>query len=312
MRESAPIDIFGDFFSQLPTGLFVLVCSSIFLLFLAFAWFIYFKPKRANEKLKHTNALHNTMPNTMPISMTDTGEMPDLDALLNLSDPIRDQNAPQSIQLHTGETITAAEVVAILRDPRDGRLVVQMSNVGYRTLADTPDAKRDFTRIMRELASIIEPDSTTPAPAASPPPAQAALPAQPPPAPPAPSPTQPAPTSPGLPPLDNKGTLPGDLPTFDLDESVSLKERGGLFGRPKYEAAPVPEVNIAASIEAYLQYKLKHTPAYNTRQIHVHSAPGGGVRIQVDSAYYKAVGDVVDEDVREFLANTIQEWQDRQ
>jgi hypothetical protein len=74
----------------------------------------------------------------------------------------------------------------------------------------------------------------------------------------------------------------------------------------------IPELDIAGAIETYLQHKLAQTPEYAGRKIHVHSAPGGGVRIQVDESFYDAVGDVTDAGVREFLSATIQEWQDRQ
>jgi hypothetical protein len=74
----------------------------------------------------------------------------------------------------------------------------------------------------------------------------------------------------------------------------------------------VPELDIAGSIEAFLQHKLESTGAYPGREIHVHNAPGGGVRILVDDDYYDAVSDVDDPEVRDYLTATIEEWQERQ
>jgi hypothetical protein len=210
--------------------------------------------------------------------------------------------ASSTVKLHTGEQVERNEIVAILRDPRDGRLIVQINGVGYRTLVDSPEVKARFVKIMRELSAVVtEPDTPPPADVPD-------TPVEP--APEAPS--KPVSGAPPPPPIDEGGTMPGDLPKYKIEDSVTPQQGGFFSGRPKYEAQPIPELNIAASIEAYLQHKLRHTPEYSGRQIHVHSAPGGGVRIQVDQTFYEAVGDVADAEVRHFLSETIQEWQDRQ
>ena len=79
----------------------------------------------------------------------------------------------------------------------------------------------------------------------------------------------------------------------------------------KSDLPPVPEINIAGAIETYLQHKKSLTPEYANRSIHIYPAPGGGVSIEVDGKYFEAVSDVTDADVREFLSETISEWQDR-
>lgn len=78
--------------------------------------------------------------------------------------------------------------------------------------------------------------------------------------------------------------------------------------------AAVPEAGsgIAAQIETYLQAKLLGTPFLIQRNIHVRSGAGGGVLIEVDGLSYEAVGDVTDPEVRQFLQETIQEWESRQ
>ena len=101
--------------------------------------------------------------------------------------------------------------------------------------------------------------------------------------------------------------MPGDLPSFKLDDNPYERPKRGQ----KKEVKPVPELNIAGAIEAYLQYKLHNTPEYAGHSIHIYPSPDGGVSIEVDGRYYDAVGDIPDTEVREFIAGAIQEWQDR-
>ena len=101
---------------------------------------------------------------------------------------------------------------------------------------------------------------------------------------------------------------PGDLPKFKMPDGPPVKPKRGQ--RPVAE--PIPEINIAASIEAFLQHKLSMTPQYATRSIHVRPASHGGVAIEVDGKFYESVGEVEDAAVRAFLSATIEEWQARQ
>ena len=323
-------EFYSDFLGQIPAGLIVMVCGSFFLLFVAFAWFAYFKPlrrKRMAAQAEQGGDMPDAMPMSMPVatpsdSDMDTGDLPALDSLLDTTTldkelpqvdeaavppPVRSKNSYR-VRLNTGTMVEANELVAVLRDAETGRLIVQMNNTGYRTLANSPDAKQDFMTVMKELANIVNaPEEGVEAPAAAPP--QHAPEPEP-----APT-TQAAPAqveSAPPPPTGPDGAMPGDLPSYDLDDAVKSAGSGGLFNRPKFEAAPTPELNIAEAIEAYLQHKLNHTPEYAGREIHVHSAPGGGVRIQVDNSFFEAVSDVNDPQIREFLSTTIQEWQDRQ
>ena len=103
--------------------------------------------------------------------------------------------------------------------------------------------------------------------------------------------------------------LPGDLPKFRMPEKIEPPKRG----RVKPERTPVPEINIAAAIESYLQHKLSMTGAFPGRSIHVSQSPlHGGVLIEVDGVFFEAVADIKDDAVREYIAAAIQEWQDRQ
>ncbi len=288
----------------------------------------------------------SSMPNDPPTSTFDPMDMPDLDLLVDdlqdeppvaskpadpisepgfLAHPVQEiPSAPRPapsqpitkgqkyrVTLNTGDLIFTEEIVSIMRDPRDGRLVVYHEGTGYRTLVNTPDVKKEFVAIMRELSEVVTQSDENPpqsalqmetieepeaviepieeAPISSPPPKRTTPP----------------------PPIGPDGAMPGDMPSFRLDDTKIEPTSKGLFGRPKFDFAAVEELDLGARIEAYLQHKLNYSQEYRGRDIHVRTAPGGGVRIQVDDNFYDAVGDVADPEVRAFLSETIQEWQDR-
>lgn len=281
-------------------------------------------------------------------SKIDTGDLPPLDMLLgdvadepeSTPDPIPAPDEPpkvvqlrsmsrdeQYVQLNTGKIAPAQEVITILRDKDDGRLIIQVGDTAYRTLADSESVKQTFTQVMKELASVItKPDANPPtrkryvvgqpeAVAKSAPPAAPSIrdlldetPSTP--KKPEPKPTPKVKSVP--PPPISDGSMPGDLPSFKLEDNPLKVEKKGRFGGQKIESEPLPQLDIAAAIETYLQYKLQHTPEYAGRQIHIHGTPLGAIRIQVDQNYYDFVDEVADTEVRSFLQATIAEWQERQ
>lgn len=237
------------------------------------------------------------------------------------------------VVLITGQTVRAREELVLLRDPADGRLIVQMPGVTYKSFLSAPAAKANFTQLMNELAkSLSQPEAVNtpvtpqPTPPAAPPDPISVPPTPPTPsAPPAASETPPpAPELPteSLPPLqpytppppvapDERERLPGDLPRYSNMRGAELKGRGFL-GRPKFEFERIPDLNLAESIEAYLQYRLVQTPGYGKRPWHIHPAADGGVRIEVDGKFFDSVSDITDPEARSFIQSAIQEWQDRQ
>jgi hypothetical protein len=270
-------------------------------------------------------------------------DMPDLDSLVSVptapavkpaAAPVQAAVMPQAapparaarkgtftVTLSDGPATEAVEVMSILRDVVDGTLIVQMGDRTYQNINSDTDFKERFNKIMRELAQVVKAPTSAPAPAA---PAETAAASEPVvttdapgaevPDVAAPGATAPQPPLAAPPPVVTSTPnptgmpLPGDLPKFTLDDQSPLS----MFRRgQKQEKKPVPEINIAGAIEAYLQYKLRNTPAYAGRSIHVYPSPDGGVSIEVDGQYFDAVGDVTDPGVREFLATTIQEWQER-
>lgn len=220
-----------------------------------------------------------------------------------------------SIAVNDAATTEAVEIMTILRDVMDGHLIVQMGDKTYQNVNNDPEFKERFNKVLRELAQVVgKPVSVQPAP-----PAPAASVATERPQtieaePEAPSladlmqPDEPAPPRPRpSSPLPAAGAIPGDLPSFKLDDNPYEPPKRGQ----KKEVKPVPEINIAGAIEAYLQYKINHTPEFQGRSIHIYPSPDGGVSIEVDGRFFDAVGDISDTATREFIANAIQEWQER-
>jgi hypothetical protein len=87
------------------------------------------------------------------------------------------------------------------------------------------------------------------------------------------------------------------------------RDRFGRISVKRVDKAP--EINIADAIESYLQFRIEQLPQYQQRGIHIRPALGGGVRIEADGKTYDFVDEVADPEVRQFLQQTIAEWQDR-
>lgn len=232
-------------------------------------------------------------------------DMPDLDSLVSGltfdPQPAAPTRAARQgtfvVAVNDGDAAEAVEVMTILRDVVDGRLIIQMGDKTLRNPSADPEFRDRFNRLMREVAQLAK-TSQPAAPAVEALLVADELAARP--APPAPPRLQPA-----APPMPSEA--PGALPTFRLDDQGPIKPARGQ----KLKRKPVPEINIAAAIEAYLQHKLQFTPQYAGRSIHIYPSPDGGVSIEVDGQYYDAVSSVADPDVRGFLEATIQEWQER-
>lgn len=265
-------------------------------------------------------------------------DMPDIGLLLTQSEkptaPVAAPSRPTGprqlgeaeVVLITGQTVRAREELALLRDPVDGRLIVQMPGVTYKSFGSAPAAKEQFTRLMTELAKSLNLPDTAPAPTIAPPPVPstptppepvAAAPVAPPTPevilPPAPLPPLTTSTMSAIPPIeiDKESRLPGDLPRYSNMRGAEFKGRGFL-GRPKFEFERIPDLNLAESIETYLQFRLNQTPGYGGKPWHVHSALNGALQIEVDGKFFDSVNDITDVNARSFIQAAIQEWQERQ
>jgi hypothetical protein len=292
---------FGDFFRQLPAIFIIMFCGSSLALVAVLAMIINNRGKkaRAAELAAAPITVHSASVGNPPPSGGSGGDLPDLDSLLNV-DP--SSPAPRPMQRGTyivkttaGESVEAVEVMTILRDVAEGGLIVQIGDKIFRNppaLADA-DFKRRFNSTVRDLYKSIGDTSLSTRATGEMVASAEEVPDEPPM-------VTPPPIIPGAP-------VPGDLPKFKVPDFQEKPKRGR-----KGPAEEIPEINIAAAIEEYLQYKLSMTTQFARRFIHVRPSVGGGLRIDVDDKSYETVGEVEDEAVRLFLQATIEEWQSRQ
>jgi hypothetical protein len=334
-------DLQGFISQPLVPGLLAMACIPG-LLFISYVVYAYMRATRRisdNTKVQATtpeasnvNGL-DALKNARQQAQYDPSDLPDLDLLMpqrpvsvpsspaqlpkNNLRVIADN--PQKLRLQGGSVTQALELLTVLRDERDGRLLVQIGDKGYRSLADAPEAKREFTKIMKELSGLImQPDDNPPSEIVAPEPeflspeppskSMGELLSQTPPAMPAKSamdkPQRPRPK------VDRDVALPGDLPSYKFDDNPA-KIQFGRGGVKKVDFTPPPAMDIASAIEAYLQYRLRDSELEG-RDIHVLPSIGGGVRIKVDQKFYEFVDEIEEHDVQAFVKNAIAEWQERQ
>ncbi len=291
----------GDLLRQLPTGIILMFCGSGLLLLLVVGYLIAVRNRRA---AKAVPPLAVTPP--MSDDLPDFGDLPDLDVLASTEalriDPETDAEVPpvpvvsvpvaaptgaQRVSLAEGEAVDAVEVLTVLRDVAEGGLIIRIGDQAYRNPPAVADAefKRRFHTTLRDLGGAQQPveakRQSSPLPKAA---------------------------THEVPAAESAATpLPGDLPKFKMPDAPVKPKRGQ---RPVAE--PIPEINIAEAIESFLQHKLARSPEYGERSIHVRPALHGGVTIEVDGTFYESVGEVADEEVRDYLTATIAEWQARQ
>lgn len=297
-----------DFFRQIPQGFILMFCGSGILLVLVVVYSIYSRRKQVTDAPYPVSAA----PPVYASYDDSAADLPDLDDLASAE--LKAHTAPAKprsagahvVTLAEGENVEVVEVLSVLRDVGEGGLIIQIGGKAYRNPPAYADAdfKRRLHNTLRDLNGAPAADAAPAAPEA---PAEAheeATPAMPAPAAPPPAPRVPLPATrldPGVP-------APGDLPKFRMPDGPVVKPKRG----EKLVKEPIPEINIAGSIEAFLQHKLARTPQYAARSIHVVPAAHGGVQIEVDGIFYESVAEVADADVRQFLAATIEEWQARQ
>lgn len=299
---------FGDFFSQIPTIFILMFCGSGILLLIVTGSIVRTRSKQRDA----------AVPVAAAPSYADLTDLPDLDELATVpvAPPVKARpSGAHALVLAGGESVEAVEVMTVLRDVAEGGLIIQIGDKAYRNPPPAADGdfKRRVVATVRDLRAVLQtgalemPASSAPAPVAAV--VEDAIDNAPAPAvdPPIPAPVPPPPA-----PAARRASVyepaPGDLPKFRMPDGPPVKPKRGK--RPIAE--PIPEINIAGSIEAFLQHKLARTPEYDHRSIHVVPAVHGGVKIEVDGTFYDSVGEVADLTVRQFLTATIEEWQARQ
>lgn len=314
-----------DFLGQLPPIVYVMFCGSGITLFISLVLIVNARIRRSQQRMiaQSEAAAQEAFAREFATyrgksSDGSADDLPDLDALVNMppapatasanptadaqftadelstATPVfpaaTDKTKPRtySLRLNNGRQTEVVEILTVVRDLSDGKPVVVINGTAYHIdepITDSED-KRRFETNIRELARSLNGGAAATSTPARPAPDKSA-----------------APPPPAEPFAD--GT-PGALPDYTAlaDQPMTPKKRK--------ELEPVPELNIAGAIEAYLQYKLRQTPDYAGRSIHVHAAPGGGVKIEVDGRFFDMVDEVDEPGVRDFITTAIAEWQERQ
>ncbi|HUN06849.1 MAG TPA: hypothetical protein PLQ56_09610 [Aggregatilineales bacterium] len=245
----------------------------------------------------------------------DEADMPELAALVSPTPAPADYAPVRALRKGTftvtpadGAATEAVEVLTVLRDVVDGRLLVQ---IGDKTLLNPAQDSVFNERLQKVLRELAVSDTNPPAPPVQipvvPPLVAPVVQASEEEALPLPESLLPPVSTPRSASSANRAPAPGVLPSFKLDDVPLERPQRGK----KYTPKPVPELNIASAIETFIQFKLANLGLFPGRSIHVLPAPDGGVRIEVDGQSFDAVGDVSDIAVREFLAASVQEWQDQ-
>lgn len=312
------------FFEQIPVGLIFMFCGSGLGLVAVLTYMIVSRNRKAtaalhNAALAGANAsaksqggfMFNASAPTPSYSGGDN-DLPDLDSLLSDDGMVNDlpktrpvSSGTYSVTLADGEAVEAVEVLTILRDVAEGGLLIQIGDKIYRNPPAFADSefKRRFNTTVTDLARSI---STIKLPPATP----ASMPAKPiEQAESKPTVSANLPPTPITDPVKAAAPVPGDLPKFSMPDNPTEVKRGRRVPLP---TQPIPDIDIGGSVEAYLQHKLRLTPEYAGRSIHIRIDTLGDVTIEVDGRFFDSVGAVDDDEVREYLQATIEEWQSRQ
>ncbi|MBZ0281475.1 MAG: hypothetical protein K8L97_12105, partial [Anaerolineae bacterium] len=119
---------------------------------------------------------------TDPVTFDASGhDMPDLNLLVEsraqspvaapsvspAAPPRTARKGTSMVAVNDGDATEAAEVMTILRDVVDGRLLVQMGEKTLLNVNNDAEFKERFMRIMRELGQVATKPPTAPAPTAS-------------------------------------------------------------------------------------------------------------------------------------------------
>jgi hypothetical protein len=275
-----------DFLQQLPIFFILMFCGAGVALIVSVTLILNARRQRAQRAMLQTT----TAPlMAMPLTAYDSGDMPDLDTLLSSPPPAPPARASSPgvhpVTLSDGGTTDAIELLTVLRDVTGGGLIVQINDKVYRVAGNMSDLefRTRLKNVMKEVATALGGSAPLPTDIA-------------------------APSTPPVPPAPLTSAA-FDLPKFSLENSTTPMTRKDLKEAAK---APIPQIDIAGAIEAYLQHKLATSGQFAGRQLHVRPAPDGGIRIQVDSQFFEAVDDITEPDVQAFLKAAIAEWQERQ
>lgn len=302
-----------EFLGQIPFGFILMFCGSGIALVVSLTLIV--NARRQKAQRLAMSAQIGAPAGVMPLMAYETREMPDLDSLLNSPPPAPPAKPArpgvQPVTLTDGETVEAIELLTVMRDVTTGGLIVEINDKKYRVRGSMSDTefRNKLKSLMKEVATALGGSAPLNPPASADAGTGHIPPASAPPAAAAPTPAAPVEVPRFTPPAVPASSAAFDLPKFSLENATTPMSRKEL---KQQMSAPIPQIDIAGAIEAFLQHKLATTEQFPGRQIHVKPAKDGGIRIQVDNQFFEAVSDVNEPDIQAFLKATIAEWQERQ
>lgn len=186
-------------------------------------------------------------------------------------------HASDMTPISDGETV---EVLRVLRDLADGGLVVEIGGRRYRGLDEIidPQVKRRFMGNAQALSLFAQVDMV--------------------------------PKMDLTPASSEAGVQPPSSSPVMGTSSVPVHPAKPIAIPDAKEEGDTPKT-IADEIEEMIQYRLLVTPSLMGRSIHIRSAAGGGIRVEVDGHGFSSVSDVPDPEVLAFLQSVIHEWEER-
>jgi hypothetical protein len=191
----------------------------------------------------------------------------------------------------TGKTLTGsapvldapADALVVLRDPVSNDWVVEVNGLRYQNLKDIHDDQA-ATKILAAIGGLQRFAGALPI--MTPPPAVEK------PATPGASPSEPVVSPAGVPKLE---------PAI-----VAALAHASSAAKSKY---PAPAGSLLDQIEQVLQRNLIRDPVLAQRRIHIGAAADGSLLFEVDWNTYKSADEVPDDDVRQMIKTSIQEWE---
>jgi hypothetical protein len=201
---------------------------------------------------------------------------------LDITPTIADATAPIAASPVMGTTAGGIEILRVARD-RNGALNVMLGGVTYRNMSEfegNPLMRDDFLSTVQALAQFAQSTDNVAAPAIG-----------------APTPIIPA-TEPA--PVRVEAPKPASSPKAGSSPKTAEEEAAALEAERN---------SMAGQIETLLQARLLRTSEMDGRSIHIHSAPSGGVEINIDGTLYDSVSDITDTAARSVIEAAIRDWE---
>lgn len=317
-----------DFLGAIDTGLLVLVIGVLFVGASVLVGWTVFYVVRSQEKSasRRPQTSSRSIPPPPPAPAERSVEKPEDKEAMPV---LREQFAALG-QVGRRASVAPVEVMRLLRDRVTGALVVEVEGEKYRALKEIKDGRvgRRVLQVAADLVrftEVMQPKKRTgiqqqsytsgvdPTLAVSPSaPSTLALKIAPAMEQEPPVPRTPAPPSVEQEFLDSltrqmqQGEREPEKPSLN---PIEFFRRGFAARRTARLQSGVSSRSFIDEIEDILQRFIRTYPSFIGQEVHVGTAPDGGIRIQVENEFYSSPDDIPDPEIRGILKAAIQEWE---